>query len=338
MEKIGIIGMGLIGTSLGLAMKQAGMKNVQIVGTDKERGHSSKAQRMGAIDRAERNMMGAVENAQMVIIATPVMATKEILEIIGPRLQDGCLVTDTGGSKGVVMEWAEQYLPQTVSFVGGHPMVGKEESGPEAADAFLFQNRAYCVIPAKRADRDAVKLLTEMITTIGAKAYFIDVAEHDSFVCAVSHLPTLLSVALIGCTSKSPSWSDIAQVATTQYGEITSPASNEPITNRDLFFSADEGIVHWIDSFISELQEIRQILAVDGEGKLKALEKVFTQAFEARNRWLVGAVTPGSHDATKPYIPSSSETFTSLFTGDSSARRRVFGWGEGRDKDARRDK
>ena len=338
MEKIGIIGTGLIGTSLGLAMKQAGMKNVQIVGTDRERGHASKAQKMGAIDRAEGNMMGAVEDAQVVIIATPVMATKEILEIIGPRLRDGCLVTDTGGSKGVVMEWAEQYLPKTVSFVGGHPMVGKDGSGPEAADASIFQNRAYCVIPAKGADRDAVKLLTEMISAIGAKAYFIGVAEHDSFVSAVSHLPTLLSVALVGCTSKSPSWSDIAQVATAQYGEITSPASNEPITNRDLFFSADEGIVHWIDAFIRELQELRLILAADGEGKLKALEEVFTHAYEARNRWLVGAVTPGSKETIKPYIPSASETFTTLFTGESSARRRIFGWGEGRDKDTRRDK
>ena len=336
MGKIGIIGTGLIGTSLGLALKRAGIRDAQIVGTDRDRGRANKAHSMGAIDHVEGRLAGAAEDADIVFIATPVMAMKEILEIIGPRLKEDCLVTDTGGAKGVVMEWAEQYLPRSVSFVGGHPMVAKGASGPEAAEATLFTDRTYCLIPSVRSRQDGVKLLTSIIQAIGAKPYFIDVAEHDSFVSAVSHLPLLLSVALVGCTSKSPSWGDIAAIASTPYKESTSQASGDPVTSRDIFASNNDGVVHWIDSFIQELYEIRQILASDEDGKLDALDKVFTQAIEARNRWLAGAVTPGSLNIVdSELLASTKQSWTDLFVGSSQARHRLFGPGGLRDKNPR---
>ena len=336
MDKIAIIGMGLVGTSLGLAIKRSGIKDIQIVGTDIERGHASSAQKMGAIDQVRRSLASATEDAKIVIIATPVMAMKDVMEIIAPRLREGCLVTDTGSSKGVVMEWAEQYLPPSVSFVGGHPMVGKGSTGPNAADGSLFQNRPYCVIPGRRARQDAVRLLTDMIRSIGARPYFIDLAEHDSFVSAVSHLPILLSVALVSCTSKSPSWADIAQIASTQYEDLTLLASGDPITSRDILFSNNQSIVPWIDAFIQELYEMRRILVSDEDGKLEALEKVFSQAVEARSRWLAGVVTPDAEAAAnRQRIPSSTERMGDLFLGDSEARRRIFGWGNRRDRDSR---
>ena len=335
MDKIGIIGTGLIGTSLGLAIKQAGVKT-QIVGTDRERSHASKAKMMGAVDEVTGRLAGAAEDAKIVIIATPVTAMKEIMEIIGPRLMEGCLVTDTGGSKGVVIEWAEQYLPRSVSFVGGHPLVSKENSGPEAADRSLFKDRPYCVIPGSRARQDAVRQLTDLILAIGGKPYFMDVAEHDSFVSAVSHLPLLLSVALMSCTSKSPSWYDISKIASTQYRAVTSLASTDPVTSRDLFLSNNQGTVDWIDAFIQELYEIRQILTSDDDGKLEALQKVFSEALLARNRWLADAVTPGSPDAmNRDPIPSATERMADLFMGDSQARRRIFRSGRLGDKDTR---
>ena len=326
MGKIGIIGTGLIGTSLGLAIKRAGIKDAQIAGTDRDRGRANKAQSMGAIDHVEGRLASAAEDADIVFIATPVTAMKEIMEIIGPRLKEDCLVTDTGGAKRVVMEWAEQYLPRSVSFVGGHPMVAKGGSGPEAADAALFADRTYCLIPGARSQRDAVKLLTDIIQAIGAKPYFIDIVEHDSFVSAVSQLPILLSVALVGCTSKSASWSDIAAIASTPYKESTGQASGAPVTSRDIFASDNEGVVHWIDSFIHELYEIRRILVSDEDGRLEALENVFAQAIEARNRWLAGAVTPASRQIVdSELLASTKQSWTDLFVGSSQARQRLFG-------------
>ena len=281
---------------------------------------------MGAVDQVTWSLVGAVEDAQVVIIATPTMAVKEVMEIIGPRLTEGCLVTDTGGPKGVVIEWAERYLPQNVNFVGGHPVVGKEGSGPETADGSLFQNRPYGVIPGKRAERSAVRLLTDMIQSIGAKSYFMDPGEHDSFMCAVSHLPLLLSVALVGCTSKSPSWDDIAKMASLQYRDLTRLASDNPASSRDIVLSNDQGMVYWIDALIQELYEIRQILAGGEEGRMEALDKVFSQAFDARAMWIAGAVTPASPAAVnRDRLPSAMEGMGNFFMGDSEARRRVFG-------------
>ena len=340
MSKIAIIGTGLIGASLGLAIKRAGFKDIEIVGTDKERSHASKAQSMGAIDRASGDIPSAVKDAQIVIIATPVQATKDVMEVIAPRLMDGCLVTDTGSCKSVVMEWADQYLPRHASFVGGNPMVSKYADGPSDADGNLFHNRPYCIIPAQRANRDAVKQMSEMVHSIGAKPYFIDVAEHDSFVCAVTQLPLLLSMALVGCTSKSPSWDDIAQMASTQYKDLTSQASGDPDTHKDIFLSDTKDTVHWIDAFIRELYDIRQILTRESGDKLQDMENVFTQAVEARNRWLAGAVTPGYREAAnRPAIPSASENMSDLFLGSHQTRRRIFGMlGANSDRDAKRKK
>ena len=337
MDKVAIIGMGLIGTSLGLAMKRAGMKNVQIVGTDIERRHANKAHNMGAVDRVEGSLAGAAEDAQVVIIATPVMAMKDVMEIISRRLMEGCVVTDTGASKGIVLEWAEQYLPQGVSFVGGHPMVSKEASGPEAANGSLFQDLPYCIIPGRRARQDAVRLLTDMVNSIGAKPYFMGVAEHDSFVSGVSHLPVLLSVALLGCTSKSSSWHDIAKIASTQYKEVTSLASGNAVTSADICFGDNQDILYWIDAFIHELYEIRRILVDDADGKGEALENVFDQAVEARERWLAGLVRdPSQATDNMQRIPSAMDGMGTLLMGDSQARRRMMGREDKREGD--RDK
>ena len=329
MDRITIVGTGLIGTSLGLAIKQAKTSGIEIVGVDIDRGNASKAQKKGALDKAEGNLANAVKDAEIVIIATPVMEIKTVMEIIGSRLREGCLVTDTGGSKAIVLEWAEQYLPDTVNFVGGHPMAGKEASGPDAADGTMFQNRPYCVIPSRRATQDAVSTLTDMIRAIGAKPYFIGLDEHDSFVAAVSHLPLLLSVALVGCTSKSPSWGDIAQVASTGYKDATRLASGDPIMHRDIFHSNNESLVYWIDAFAEELYKIRQMLVDESDGRLKELELVFNEAQDARNRWLAGVIKPGYRSAeAREQMPKTTDSMTHLVFGDPEARRRLFGWGD----------
>ena len=153
MDRITIVGMGLIGTSLGLALKKADL-GLEIVGTDRDRAVSGTAKRMGACDSTQNNPLDAIRGARMVILATPVGGIREMLKLYGPELEPGVIVTDTGSTKAEVLAWAEEFLPDTVSFVGGHPMAGKELSGPVAAEADLFQNATYCIIPGKGADED----------------------------------------------------------------------------------------------------------------------------------------------------------------------------------------
>ncbi len=329
MDKIAIIGTGYIGTSLGLAIKQVGLKNVEIVGTDLDRGRASNAKKLGAIDQVVGNLRSAAENAEIVIIATPLMAIKDVMEVIGPRLMEGCLVTDTAGTKSIVMEWAEEYLPEGATFVGGNPMVGREVGNSDEPNASIFRNRPYCVIPQKGARQDRVRLLTDMIQQIRAKPYYIALEEHDSFASVVNDLPLLMSVALVGCTSKSPSWDDIAQIASAQYGNLTSLASGDPSTAKGVFAGDNTSIIYWIDAFIKELYDIRQILANDEDSKLENLGRIFDSAFHQRDRWLAGLVTAASQAAVnRERIPTPMEHMAGMFFGDQQARRRLFGQGK----------
>ena len=316
MPKITIIGTGLIGTSLGLALRQSALKDLEVVGTDAEHHARSTALKMGAFDKVEHRLFTAVENADIVIMATPVMAMKDLFEVIGEGLKEGCVLTDVGSSKGVVLQWADEYLPEHVDFVGGHPMAGKETPGPEAAEADLFSGRVYCVVPSPRANEGSVGDVTTLVEAIGAKPYFIGTEEHDSFVAAASHLPFLLSTALIGCTSKSTNWEDIAQLAASGYRDITRLAAGDAIMHRDICVTNAKPIVAWIDSFIRELHAVRQILDVEEGPDPEAVKGIFEGANDARAKWIAGAVTLESRGYS-PHreLPTFAESMGEMFLG-----------------------
>jgi len=316
-EKIAIIGTGLIGGSLGMALKKAKINGVEIVAHDKEPSASSKAVRKGAADRSSWNLLATVDKASLVIIATPIMAIREVMEAIGPHLQPHCVVTDTGSSKVQVLAWADQYLPAAVSFVGGHPMAGKEQSGIDAAEATLFQGAAYCVIPGKRASPEAVKSVVGLAELVGARPFFLDAQEHDSFVAAVSHLPLVLSSALVSATAGCPSWREMGRLAATGYRDVTRLASGDPEMNRDICLTNKENIVHWINALIRELQEYRRLLTEAND----QLGPAFARVHQARQRWLGGKLEPTPEVRAFEEIPSVGERMAGLFIGDRLARR-----------------
>ncbi|MDE2899411.1 MAG: prephenate dehydrogenase, partial [Chloroflexota bacterium] len=206
MDKIAIIGLGLIGTSMGLAIRQTQNRNIEVVGIDLEPTNTSTARKMGAIDRDVRTIPDAVRDADLVIVAIPVLAMRDLFEFIAEFLKEDAIVTDTGSTKKDVMEWAAELLPAGVSFIGGHPLAGKETSGPRDAEAALLNGAVYAVCPAVNASEQAVQTVVSVVQAIGAKPYFVDPAEHDSYVAAISHLPFMLSVALVNATSKSVGW------------------------------------------------------------------------------------------------------------------------------------
>ena len=338
LAKITIVGTGLIGTSLALALKQANLRNLEIVGTDADSRARGGAQKSGAFTRVENRLLNAVRDTDIVVLATPVMAMRELMEILGSELPSGCLVTDVGSSKRVVMDWAEELLPRTVDFVGGHPMAGRETPGPENADANLFRNKAYCVIPSPTARREAVSEVANLVQAVNARPFYIGVDEHDSFVAAASHLPFMASVALMSCTSKSANWEDIAQLAASGYHDLTRLASGDPIMHRDIAVTNAQHIVVWLDAMIRELYEIRlsldpdtteetrevqqaiEFLAADALAKPSmdadsaALERLFENAAIQRGRWLAGDVSSRSRQAT-PEIPTFAESMGEMFAG-----------------------
>ncbi|MEC9014774.1 MAG: prephenate dehydrogenase/arogenate dehydrogenase family protein [Chloroflexota bacterium] len=326
MTTIAIVGTGLIGTSLALAIKQSNLQ-VDVVGTDYDQSARSGAQKSGAFKKVESNLSNAIRGADVVIYATPVLAMREMMEASVNDFEEGCVVTDVGSSKKVVIEWADEILPESVSFVGGHPMAGKELSGPTNADGDLFKGKAYCIIPSVTAEKSAVSSVTTLAESIGAKPFFIGVDEHDSFVAAASHLPFMMSVALMGTASKSANWEDIAQLASSGFASLSRLASGDPIMHRDICVSNPKPIVAWMDAYIREMYDLRNMLANENGPDPEAVHQVFVDAMEARARWQAGIVTTLDRiSGPSTEIPTFAETMGEMFIGrrGMEAQKKLF--------------
>jgi len=280
--RVTIIGLGLIGGSLGLALKRLNWRAVEVVGWVRRLETGQTALKMGAVDRFELSLEIAVQDADVVFIATPVLTIKEIFTQIAPHLHEDCIVTDTASTKFQVMRWAQELLPAKVSFIGGHPMAGKEIFGIQAADASLFQGCVYCLVPGKHAAPTAMEVIRDMVGAVGAIPLSIDAAEHDKLVAGISHLPLLLSIALVLSTTQSSSWHQMARLASTGFRDLTRLASGNPEINSSICLTNQSAIIHWIDKFSEELRTLRELVSKGDSG----IQDVLFTASEARRKWL----------------------------------------------------
>jgi prephenate dehydrogenase len=283
-QKITIIGLGLIGGSIGMALKAAGLGDrIEIVGHDRDGGADGLARKRGAIDRGEHNLPRAVEGAAMVIVATPITAVAEVFKEIAPHLTPGAVVTDTASTKAEVMRWAARELPETVTFIGGHPMAGKETSGIEASDPALFKGCAYCVCPSLTASPTAIKQVTGLAELIGATPLFMDPAEHDQYAAAISHLPLVVSTALFTLMRSSPSWEDLGAMASSGFRDVTRLASGDPEMTMGIWMTNREAIIHWLERMIGEMSRFREML---NDAQDEALLKAFSEARFERDQFI----------------------------------------------------
>ena len=317
MIKITIIGMGMIGTSLGMALrsadeKEAPLGQIQVTGYDKSNRATSDARGRLAIDREVRSLGEALREAQLVVVAVPVQAVREVFMAIAPVLPSGCVVTDVASVKSQVMDWARELLPTTVEFVGGHPMAGKERSGASAAEPDLFKSAVYCLTPSPRARQGAIDLVDAMVRQVGAKPYFIDPDEHDAYVAGVSHLPFLLSAALVELTTSSPGWKEMAPLAATGFRDMTRLASGDPEMHRDICITNRVALSRWLDDAARLLLDIHDQVEAGDSDKLLAL---FERAHQAREGWL----------ASRPHLRPGEAAFENI-GGSPLDRPTVFGW------------
>jgi len=279
---ISIIGLGLIGGSIGLALKQVDWQRAEITGYARRQETASLARKLGAIDRFELDLRKAVKGADIIIVATPVLVIKDVFTQIAAELLDGSIVTDTASTKLRVIRWAQELLPSRINFIGGHPMAGKELSTIKAAIADLFRTCTYCLTPLPQVRPAAMKTIKDMVKSLGAIPLVIEAEEHDRLVAGISHLPLLLSAALVLTTTKSPSWPKMSRLAASGYRDLTRLASGNPELGAHICLSNQTAIVSWIDTFIEELQKLRKLVA-EGSGEI---ERALAMANEARQKWL----------------------------------------------------
>jgi prephenate dehydrogenase len=306
-SKVAILGTGLIGSSVGLALKAA-RPQTQIVGYDASGDNLRRAQGVKAIDR-RASLREALADADLVIVSIPVASMKALFEEMAPLLPVHALVMDTGSSKARVLEWARDLLPNGVRFVGGHPMAGKTETGPDAADAKLFQGAVWCLAPLPSTQRDAIEDAVRLVESLGASPYFLDPDEHDGLVASVSHLPYLMSVALIGHLGREKSWRETASLAAGGFAYATHLTDSDPQMFADIMRTNRDNVTRRLDLYIAELESLRDAIAEDSP----ALKETFVRALTLHQDWLAGRAQGQASEGENPLPTTRSMLTGSLF-------------------------
>jgi len=284
-ERISILGTGLIGGSLGLAWQER-RPDCTIVGHDRPEVLET-AESRGAIDEKAADPVTAVDDADLVVLATPLSTILKLLDTIADHVPEGAFITDVGSVKQPVLDQAADVLPDHVHFLGGHPMAGAEHGGIEHADPLLFENAVYALC-ARNTDHEQVLdefgPVVDLVEATGARPLPLSPDRHDRLVAAVSHLPQLLAVALVNTVAESDDATTAAnlplKLAGGGFRDMTRIASSPFEMWRDVLVG-NEGAIHdAISQFRRTLRSLRNRLI---ENDLDGLEAAFGDAREARD-------------------------------------------------------
>ncbi len=283
--RIAIVGLGLIGGSLGLRLQELEVAS-EVIGHDVDPARGSRAKQMGAVTKTHFNLVSACEEADLVVLAIPLEGIRSTLEAIGPYLREGCVVLDTATLKAPVVRWAEEVLPPGVHFVGGNPILrsGLDGSGLDAASPELFAGGLFCLTPPADAEPAAVRLAADLATVLGAKPFFLDAAEHDGLASAVEHLPALVGLALLDLVVSQPTWREMRKLAGNAFEAATMLPAGDGVAYHTLVEQNRENLVRWLDAFVARLQGLRRLL---DEEDLSAFDEVSRRATEHRSQWQV---------------------------------------------------
>lgn len=316
--QISIIGLGQIGTSMGLAL--ADHKDlVTRVGHDRRFEVAKQAEKLGAVDKVVSNLPRAIDNADLVMLALPMDQIRETMAYIAPDLKDGAVVMDTGPAKETTAAWAAELLPEGRHYIGLTPVINATylhavESGIDAARADLFVEGLVAIVAPPRASSEAIKLAADFTRLIGATPYFADPAEIDGIVARTHILPQLLAAGLLNATVDQPGWYDSSKLAGRDYAEVTGPTAHlsEPQTISSAVFLNRENVLRSLDSAIASLQALRSDIAEESQEPF--IEKM-ERARQGRERWWrrrQSVQTEGDDATAEPGVPAG-DMFGRLF-------------------------
>jgi prephenate dehydrogenase len=284
-DRLCIIGVGLIGGSLALALRRANHVK-EIVGTSRRRDHLQTAVDLGVIDRFDLDTCQAVDGADVVVLAVPLGAIQTLCEQIKPAVRTLTVLTDVGSSKASVVqavEYAFGILP--AGFVPGHPIAGTEKSGVEAAYAELYQDRRVVLTPVETTSEKALKTVHDMWEATGAIVEEMSVEHHDQVLAATSHLPHMLAFGLVDSLARMSDHDEIFGFAAGGFRDFTRIASSDPTMWADICIANRAPLLTMIARYQDDLAVIRDAIERrDGE----TLLEIFTRAKQARDRFISG--------------------------------------------------
>ncbi|MBK5105292.1 MAG: prephenate dehydrogenase/arogenate dehydrogenase family protein [Burkholderiales bacterium] len=282
LDTVVIFGVGLIGGSFALGLKAAGVAR-HVIGLGRNPANLARALELGVIDEACSDP-AAVAGADLVLLATPVGQMGAVMGAIAPHLRAGTVVTDGGSTKQDVVALAYRMLKgRAAQFVPGHPIAGAEHSGVAAARADLFRGRKVVLTPLPENSALSVRRVRSAWRLCGARLFRMQPAEHDQVFAAVSHLPHLLSFALVDQVARHPNGKQLFNYAAGGFRDFTRIASSHPEMWRDVCVANRKALLAELSGYQRELAEVKQLLR---RGDAAGLEKIFDRARTARNQWL----------------------------------------------------
>jgi prephenate dehydrogenase len=287
--QITILGLGQIGTSIGLALSEH-KDLVRRIGNDADNNIARQAEKMGAIDQVIFNLPSAVRQADLVILALPVDEIKEVLEIISQDLKEGVVIIDTSPAKEKVAEWAAELLPAERHLVGWTPTIHpnylfENTFGIEAAHADLFKDCLIFITTPPETIAPAIKLASDLTTLVGGKPFFADVSEVDGLVAATTLLPQLTAIALTNTVVDQPGWREGRKISGSPFAMGTAPLQSIE-GKKDIAQAARhnrENMVRLIDTMVASLSSIRQAIQEDDA---ETINNWMNHALEERSLWI----------------------------------------------------
>jgi prephenate dehydrogenase len=285
-QTITIVGMDRTGVSIARALKAA-TNGLTIIGHDRFRDLAQKAkEQLGAIDRAEWNLLSAAAAADILVLSIPLTELENTLMVIGEELQPHTLVLDLSPLKGKSLQWANQYLKRG-HYVGVVPVLSATylndgRTDVEAATADLFRESVFCLMPSPRADPQAVETAVNFGRLLGATPYFVDPMEYDSLAQGIETLPGLMAAALFGALQKSTGWRDMLRFANSSFALSTQPLQQgTDITS--LALNDKAAALRWLDAVLQELTAIRRMI-YDGDREM--IDLSLGNLLIQREKWL----------------------------------------------------
>ena len=280
-DKICIIGVGLIGGSFSIGLKQANQIKT-IVGFGRNEENLIKAKSLNVIDEYSLDITSALKDVDMVLIATPVDSFGAVLEMIKPHINDSVIISDVGSTKGSVINIAKQVFGKMpTKFIPAHPIAGKEKSGVEASDGTLFKHKRVILTPEKNADIKAIEDVSELWTILGAEVETMTHQKHDDLLAMTSHLPHMLAFGLMDYLIKNNP--DACDYAAGGFKDFSRIASSDAVMWRDICLNNAGEIVKHIQGYQQALDKLSNLI---DNNESDALEKLFSEAKSARDEWI----------------------------------------------------
>lgn len=266
-ERVALIGLGLIASSMAYAMRRAGME-AEIVGTARSAETRAVAEELGFCDRVVGSAAAAVQDADLVVLAVPVGAMAAVAQEIGPHLKPGATITDVGSVKRAVVGAVAPHVPEGVHFIPGHPLAGTEHSGPRSGFAELFDGRWCVLLQDESSSEEAIAELCAYWEALGSNVDLMDAARHDLVLAVTSHAPHLIAYTMVGVADDIRRVTDqeVVKYSAAGFRDFTRIAASDPTMWRDVFLNNKEATLEILGRFTEELFALqRAIRTGDGD-------------------------------------------------------------------------